>query len=51
VVKAYLPKEIHATRAIDPTASLVFRFLSADLNQVERYRYDLETGSVSHHEG
>lgn len=51
VVKAYLPKDIHATRAIDPTASLVFRFLSADLNQVERYRYDLETGSVSRHQG
>lgn len=50
VVKSYLPGDIHATRAIDPTASLVFRFLSADLNRVERYRYDLETGTVSRHQ-
>ncbi len=49
VVRAYLPGDIHATRAIDPTASLVFRFLSADLDHVERYRYDLETGTVSRH--
>ena len=51
VVKPYLPGEIHATRAIDPDPSLVFRFLSTDLDQVERYRYDLETGTVTRHPG
>ncbi len=51
VVKAYLAGDIHATRAIDPTASLVFRFLSADLNQVERYRYDLQAGAMTRHQG
>lgn len=51
VVKAYLPGDIHATRAIDPTASLVFRFLSADLDKVERHRYDLGTGTVTRHQG
>ncbi len=51
VVKTYLPGDIHATRAIDPTASLVFRFLSADLDTVERHRYDLKTGTVTQHQG
>ncbi|MBI2369992.1 MAG: hypothetical protein HYV08_07115 [Deltaproteobacteria bacterium] len=47
VVRPYLPGEIHATRALDPAGSVVLRFLSADLDQVERYRYDLATGAVS----
>ncbi|HWP27990.1 MAG TPA: hypothetical protein VNM50_00465 [Chloroflexota bacterium] len=47
MVRAYLPGEIHATRALDPAGSVVMRFLSADLEQVERYRYNLETGQVS----
>lgn len=34
-----------------PDPSLVFRYLSADLDQVERYRYDLETGTVTRHPG
>jgi hypothetical protein len=41
----YLANEIHATRAIAPE-SIVMRFLSADLDQVERYRYDLATGAA-----
>ncbi len=51
VVKVYLSGDIHATRAIDPVASLVFRFLSADLDRVERYRYDVEKGTASRHQG
>jgi predicted metal-dependent enzyme (double-stranded beta helix superfamily) len=46
MVRPYLPGEIHSTRAIDPDGSLVMRFLSADLDPVERYRYKLETGQV-----
>ena len=46
MVRPYLPGEIHSTRAIDPDGSLVMRFLSADLDKVERYRYKLETGQV-----
>jgi hypothetical protein len=45
VVYPYLSGEIHSTSA--PEASVVFRFLSYDLNRVERYRYDLEAGTVS----
>jgi predicted metal-dependent enzyme (double-stranded beta helix superfamily) len=51
VVRPYLAGEIHSTRAVDSTASLVFRFLSADLDRVERYRYDVERGTVSRHVG
>lgn len=51
VVRPYLAGEIHATRAIDPSPSLVFRFLSTDLDRVERYRYDLETGTATRHPG
>jgi predicted metal-dependent enzyme (double-stranded beta helix superfamily) len=46
-VRPYLPGEIHSTRAIDPQGSVVMRFLSTDLDRVERYRYNLETGAVS----
>lgn len=51
VVRAYLPGDIHSTRAIDPVASLVFRFLSADLDRVERHRYDIEQGTVTRQQG
>ena len=37
VVIPYLPGEIHSTFAVEP--SVVFRFLSYDLNKVKRYRY------------
>lgn len=45
VVIPYLPGEIHSTFAAEP--SVVFRFLSYDLNKVKRYRYDLERNTVS----
>lgn len=44
VVIPYLIGEIHSTFAVDH--SVVFRFLSCDLNKVKRYRYDLERGTV-----
>lgn len=45
-VQPYLAGEIHATRAVSSEGSVVMRFLSADLEQVERYRYDLVTGAI-----
>ncbi|HWP56969.1 MAG TPA: hypothetical protein VNL14_03660 [Candidatus Acidoferrales bacterium] len=45
VVYAYLPGDIHSTFAPEP--AVVFRFLSYDLNKVDRYRYDIEKGTVS----
>jgi hypothetical protein len=44
-VQPYGPGEIHATRAIAAQGSVVMRFLSGDLEQVERYRYDLDTAA------
>lgn len=44
VVIQYLPGEIHSTHTMEH--SVVFRFLSCDLNKVERYRYDLEKGTM-----
>lgn len=46
IVHPYLPGDIHSTHAVEGPA-VVFRFLSADLNQIERYRYNLEKGTVS----
>jgi len=46
VVYPYLSGEIHSTNAIHAPA-VVFRFLSADLNQIKRYRYNPEKGTVS----
>jgi predicted metal-dependent enzyme (double-stranded beta helix superfamily) len=46
MVRPYLRGDIHLQRPIDPAGSLVLRFLSYDLEQVERYRYDLATGAV-----
>ena len=45
-VYPYLPGDIHHTRAIDPNGSVVMRFLSYDLDQIERYRYSLVDGKV-----
>ncbi|HXG52279.1 MAG TPA: hypothetical protein VNN77_12860 [candidate division Zixibacteria bacterium] len=45
-VQPYLPGEIHSTRAVEGPA-VVFRFLSYDLDRVERYRYDLRNGTVA----
>lgn len=46
VARPYLPGEIHSTRAVE-TPAVVFRFLSYDLEKIERHRYNLETGSVT----
>jgi len=46
VVYPYLPGQIHSTHAVEGPA-VVFRFLSYDLEKVERYRYSLEKGTVS----
>ncbi len=46
VVLPYLSGEIHSTRAVDAPA-VVFRFLSYDLNQIKRSRYNLEKGTAS----
>ena len=46
VVHPYLPGDIHSTHAVEGPA-VVFRFLSADLKLIERYRYNLEKGTVS----
>lgn len=46
VVYPYLPGDIHSTHAVVAPA-VVFRFLSRNLNKVERYRYNLERGTVS----
>jgi hypothetical protein len=45
VVYAYLPGDIHSTSAPEP--SVVFRFLSYDLNKIERYRYNQDKGTVA----
>ena len=46
VVQPYLPGEIHSTNVIQgPT--VVFRFLSYDLDKIERNRYNLEKGTVT----
>jgi len=46
VVYPYVPGEIHSTRAVEGPA-VVFRFLSYDLEKVERNRYNPEKGTVS----
>ncbi len=45
VVYAYLPGDIHSINAVEGPA-VVFRFLSADLEKVERYRYNLEKNTA-----
>jgi len=46
VVYPYLPGDIHSTKAVE-APSVVFRFLSYDLDKVERYRYNLEKGTAA----
>ncbi len=46
VVHPYLPGQIHSTNAVEGPA-VVFRFLSYDLEKIERYRYNIEKGTVS----
>ena len=46
VVYPYLPGDIHSTKAVEAPA-VVFRFLSYDLDKVERYRYNLEKGTAA----
>jgi hypothetical protein len=45
VVVPYLPGEIHSTHAIEGPG-VVFRFLSYDLDKIDRYRYNLEKQTV-----
>jgi hypothetical protein len=42
----YLPGDIHSTHAVEAPA-VVFRFLSYDLEKIERYRYNPEKGTVA----
>lgn len=46
VAYAYLPGDVHATRAVEGPA-VVFRFLSYDLDKITRYRYDPEKGTAT----
>jgi hypothetical protein len=46
VVYPYLPGDIHSTSAVEGPA-VVFRFLSYDLDKIERHRYNLEKGTVT----
>ena len=46
VVYPYLPGDIHSVHAVEGPA-VVFRFLSTDLEKVERYRYNLAKGTVT----
>jgi hypothetical protein len=45
VAHAYVPGDIHSTRAVEGPA-VVFRFLSYDLEKIQRHRYNLEKGTV-----
>jgi len=45
VAYAYVPGDIHSTRAVEGPA-VVFRFLSYDLEKIQRHRYNLEKGTV-----
>ena len=47
IVYPYFPGDIHSTSAKEP--SVVFRFLSHDLNKAPRYRYNMEKNTVSLH--
>jgi len=46
VCVAYLPGDIHSTHAVEGPG-IVFRFLSYDLDQIERYRYNPEKSTVA----
>jgi hypothetical protein len=45
VAYAYVPGDIHSTHAVEGPAT-VFRFLSYDLEMIERHRYNPEKGTV-----
>ena len=45
VAYAYVPGDIHSTHAVEGPAT-VFRFLSYDLEQIERHGYNPEKGTV-----
>jgi hypothetical protein len=44
-VVPYLPGDIHSTNAVEGPG-VVFRFLSYDLDKIDRYRYNTEKGTV-----
>ena len=46
VVQAYLRGDIHSTNAVEGPG-VVFRFLSYDLEKIERSRYNMEKGTVT----
>ena len=46
VVVPYLPGDIHSTNAVQGPG-VVFRFLSYDLDRIDRYRYNLERNTVT----
>lgn len=46
VVVPYFPGEIHSTNAVEGPG-VVFRFLSYDLEKIERYRYNMEKGTMA----
>jgi len=46
VVVPYLPGEIHSTNAVEGPG-VIFRFLSYDLEKIDRYRYNPEKGTVA----
>jgi predicted metal-dependent enzyme (double-stranded beta helix superfamily) len=45
VVVPYLPGDIHSTKAVEGPG-VVFRFLSYDLETIERNRYSLDKGTI-----
>ena len=45
VVYSYLPGDIHLDKTVVAPA-VIFRFLSYDLEKVQRYRYNLQKGTV-----
>jgi hypothetical protein len=45
-VRPYLIGDIHSTRALAP-GSVVFRFLSGDIDRAERCRYDLDRQTIT----
>jgi len=45
VVVPYLPGDIHSTNAVQGPA-VVFRFLSRDLDRIDRSRYNVEIGTM-----
>ncbi|HVA25177.1 MAG TPA: hypothetical protein VMW62_12395 [Chloroflexota bacterium] len=47
VAIAYLPGETHSTRCLSAEGAIVLRFLSADLETVQRRRYNTKEGTIS----